>query len=645
MNDPMNVPDDVITDPRLRATLCTGQSAVTAVLDNLLHDDPRPVAVDIETAGLGADSFTVRCVTLAWDADDGMTYSVLLDPRVNGQKRLVADALEHAGLLVFHNGAFDLPPLYYQHLMKLEHVGKVWDTIVAARLGYPDVLESKGLEALADRRELLGMAQSDATMKDAFTSYGVKSSDGFKHMDIDSPVYRLGAMADTVVTLRLAPVLVNRVTEYLSTNPIGPMVVPNAATNPAAWFHGLAAPHIPDVNRALELLEREQTTFRTMARRSMLGLRVDTDYLETYRNDHAEVVAEAEADLEREGLDPESGALGKDLVTLLESRGELPDNWPRTATGQLSAAKKDMAKLEDHPLVVAQQQVATLAKVGRYLEKVSAMAAITGRVHPQVGILGASATGRMSYREPELQQFPNDARGILIPDDGDQWVSIDWSSIEPVVLANCAGDTQFLAEFNVNPDADLYAPIMEAAGVSRKVAKVVVLAAMYGQGRQLLATNLTDATGTPHTTDDAGRIQGEVFAAMPMTDALLKGLLQTGEAVGCTMTADGRRLPVPVYEGRPAGYKATNYFTQGSAYSVLSDTVNRVEHAGLGQSIQLAMHDELVVSAGAADDIRAIMETAPDWLVNFCGHTPVLRTDAQPLLNPEKGWDGRWRYI
>lgn len=614
------VPTYTNWDHRLQAHLATGDHAVQYALDTGAHGPAgKQAALDIEAAGLGADSFTIRCVTAAWETPDG-TVSVLLDPRRDDHARAVTAVTERAALLVFHNAPYDIPPLVHHGLLDLAHVGKVWDTNVAARMAYPDTTVSKNLEKLAVRPDTLGMESSAVTMATAFKAHGLRTlAEGFAVMDVDSAVYRLGAMADTVVTLRLGPVMVERVVEWLTSNP-------------------LVSPHKPDTQGALALLEREQITNRVMLYRSAVGIRVDTEYLDSYRAEHQTALEAAREVLTSAGYDPEAGNLGTQLVETMEAAGELPADWPRTGTGKLKADKAAMARLEDHPLVQAQQRVASLGKVSRYLGKVSRYAEVTGRVHPQVGVLGASATGRMAYSEPELQQFPADARGILIPDDGQDWVSIDWSSIEPVVLANCAGDREFLAEFNVNPEADLYAPIQAVAGVTRKVAKVVVLAAMYGQGRQLLADTLTNATGTPHSVEDAGALQDRVFQAMPETRRILEALRVTGDQYGNTMTADGRRLSIPEFNGKYAGYKATNYFTQGTAYSVLSDTINRLAPAGLADSIQLAMHDELVVTADVADQVKAIMETPPDWLVDFCPDRPVFRTDANPL-------NGRWRSV
>lgn len=612
------VPDYTTHSTSLHADMHTGDNAVAAVRAYLATDmdTPRHVAIDIEAAGLGAQSFTIRCVTAAWVGSDGATHAVLLDPRNEEHAQCVRDLTDAADMLLLHNAAYDVPPLVHYGLMTYESIERVFDTVVVARMAFPDTLVSKSLESLATRSDLLGMVDNDANMNTAFSAAGFrKAGDGWQHMDIDTPVYRMGAMADTVVTLRLGAAIFNRAVDWIVSNP----------TNSEP----------PTNEHAMGLINREQTTNRVMLARSARGIKVDADYLQRYREEHEQRRAAAVQVLTDAGLDPAAGNLGKLVVEYLNARGELPSGWPTTATGALQADKHAMERLRDHPLVQAQQTVAQLNKVSNYLDKVAEYAAVTGRVHPQVGVLGASATGRMSYREPELQQFPHDARGILIPDtQGDTagWVSIDWSSIEPVIIANCAQDHEFLQGFN-DHGADLYAPIVERAGVDRKTAKVVLLAAMYGQGIPLLSRNLGVSE------QEAREIQQRVFTAMPKTVKKLDSLMATARSHGAIYTADGRLLPIPTgADGRLQEHKARNYFVQGSAYSVLSETLNKIHAAGLSDAVVLAMHDELVVESHAAQQIRTIMETPPQWLVDAAGARVVLRTDTNPL--PE-----RWAYV
>lgn len=611
---PVPVPDSRSWYPTLNAWLSTGPSAVDTALG--YHPGCGAVSVDTETAGLGALSFTSKCVTLAWISPTGDTEAVLLDPRDPVQLSVVAKVTAEAPELVLHNASFDVPPMVHYGMMRVEDIDKVTDTIVYARFAYPDTMtQRKDLVALAVT--LLGVPKPGGTMPTSFKAYGYAKADaGWYAMDIDVPIYRYGAMADTIVGLRLVQPL-----------------------RAACWKqtvegHNFGAMGV-DGSTAIYLMEREQTVNRIMMRRSAVGLAVDVDYLSTYSDKHAGALATESNKLEVLGLRPGQGI---DVVEYLDARGELPGNWPRTKTGKLQADKKAMAGLEEmaHPLAVAHRTVATLTRVQGYLEKVAAYVDVTGRLHNQVGVLGASSTGRMAYSEPELQQFPADARPI-IADDGQGLTSIDWSSIEPVVMANCAGDTQFLAPFESG--ADLYAPIVSTANVPRKQAKVVLLGAMYGLGRAKLAKDL----GVSES--DASSIKSRVMSAMRPTSQYMDQVKAFAERNGQAITISGRVLDIErdPESGKYRGYKAVNYTCQGSAYDVLAETLVEMKRQGLSDHVQLAMHDELVVDTQAAPYVQQVMQTPParlTWWANqrATQRVPLLRTDMNDMAN-------RWAYV
>ena len=185
--------------------------------------------------------------------------------------------------------------------------------------------------------------------------------------------------------------------------------------------------------------------------------------------------------------------------------------------------------------------------------------------------------------------------------------------------------------------SDIYQPVVEAAGVSRKVAKVVLLAAMYGQGRDLLAKNLGDARGEPVTPDEAATIQQAVMDRMPAVRNALAVIKRRADQEGFVVTIAGRPLSIPQYRndqtGRMeyAGYKGQNYTVQGSAYDQLADTIVRGWDAGLAGTLRLAMHDEVVVDNEAAADWAALMRVPSADLCRAVERTPVLRTDSEDM--------------
>jgi DNA polymerase-1 len=586
----MNVPDRSWYDPVLDAYLHTGDDAL-GLAQQFQYWNGTPVAIDIETPGL-ARAFEINCVTAAWNLD-GKIHAILLDPVRNEHHfDAVRWLCQHAGQLILHNAPFDVPPLAHHSLISLEMIDKIVDTLLLARFAEPDTMTSKKLESCVKRH--LGMDDFAGGMALAFKAAGYRTiADGYEGMDIESSIYRVGAMADTVQTLRLEPILRAKAIDWTLDHPF--------------IDHGAVHP-----NMAAEILSKQETVNRVMLRRSAVGLAVDTEYLTFYaekidqqRNMHI-------AELAVHGLE---GGMGKGaaLVQYLFDRGELPSGWPRTRTGKLSSTKDDLQRL-DHPAAQAQRQLAETDKIMGYLEKVYRQAEVTGRCHPQVGVLGASATGRMAYSSPELQQFPKDARPI-IADDGQGLTSIDWSQIEPVTMALMAKDDIFLAPFEAGED--LYEPIQRSCGVDRDLAKVVLLATMYGQGPRSLGARIG------HTEESAAQIRRQMLAAMPRSGKWMSQVQQIADIHGRIITAGGRILPVdPGF-----GYKAINFVVQGSAYDVLAHTICEMDRLGIGDHIQLAMHDEVVVDTQVAEQVQQIMMTPPPFLTAWAGREPVLRTD------------------
>lgn len=584
----------------LNAVYTAGSPQTTApALVELLRSG-EPIACDIETFGLGMDARRIKCVAFATARG-----AVVLNPREPADAHACRAMIRAAPELVFHNSPYDVPNLAANGLMRAEDCAKVTDTLIYARLAYPDTLERKSLDALAKR--LLGL-DSEESIKDAFKRLGLSIREGFKQLDIDAPMFLMGNAMDAVVTARLLP----RIREHaLAQTTMG---------HPFSEF-GVRG------EEATRLVEREQRVNRMLLRRAVRGLRVDMEFLESYKTTTGQERAAAEARLSAHGIRPGNA---NDLIRVLEAHGGIPDGYPRTPkTGRCSTTAGNLDKLS-HPLARTYVTAKQIAKVqDDYLVKVSELAATTGRIHPVVNLLAAT-TGRMSVGEPPLQQFPGAARGIILADEGDLLTSIDWAQIEPVVAANVAGDLGVLAGYE-DGSSDLYTQLSLYAGITRKVAKVVLLAQMYGEGLAKLAADLGVEM------DDARDLRDRIWAAMPKVGRLLWKLRTIGQDHRKVFTLSGRILTIPMgrgFDGGPpsvATHKAVNYFVQGSAYDVLAEALIGVDETGLGDAVYLAMHDELVVSSDAAHDVNKIMSTPPERLCFLAKRTPVLRTDMAEL--------------
>jgi len=560
-----------------------------------------PLSVDIETMGLGELAWKPKVVgtattEMAWGAD----------PRDPESLRWLHRVFRAARTIVFHNSPYDVPPLVNLGIMPTDEVAKVWDTLVLARMAFPDTLVPKGLDALAVN--FLGAPKLPADELRKITAakhaaVGARTkAEYFAKADISSRSYLMGNLDDALTAAHLfRPLYESAISRLTQGHPFTDMGITTR-------------------EEAQRIIHREQVVNRTMLARSAKGLRVDEEFLHTYRSSvEAEQITRAAA-LEELGIKPGNGG---ELTAWLDEQGFLPAAYPRTPkTGKPSAKADDLEELA-HPIAKTFVEWKQTDKVGGYLEKVAAMAAVTGRVHPQVSILGASATGRMAYSDPPLQQFPGGARGIILSDEGDELTSIDWTSVEPCVSA-CLSRDLGLAQF-YEGGGDIYQPIVEMAKVTRKVAKVVVLALLYGEGIRALAASLGVSQ------DEARRIKSAVMAAMPGVARFIDQVKGVADRYGIVPTMSGRVLSVPSLNGQVAAYKGVNYVVQGSAYDVMAETVYRVHEAGLADAVYLAMHDELVVSTSAAEDVRRIMQTPPEAMHRWAGRTTTLRTDRADL--------------
>lgn len=515
--------------------------------------------------------------------------------------------------LVFHNSAYDVPNLCINGLMTVEQCNKVIDTMIYARLAWPDTLSSKTLESLCG--DLLGLKSGDPTMTKIFNQLGMTKAEGYRRFDLDRAEFIFRAAMDGLVTARILDPIRDAAYSTLTENhPFTRMGI----TGDAAW----------------ELVEREQIINRLFLRRSAQGLRIDPRFPDEFRRQMHHERRMAVGILEQAGVTPSNA---NQLVAVLDKIDALPPDHPRTPkTGKPSTAKDNLAKI-DHPVARAYVRLKEIEHVqSDYLDKCLELA-VDGRVHPNTDVLKA-VTGRMAMGNPAFHQFPSRgsmkiARNIVLADDGDSLTSLDWSQIEPVVAANIADDTFSLAEYESDdPDrGDMYAGIANQADISRNQAKVTLLAQLYGQGFAKLAEKLNV------TVDEAKALKQSIWLAMPKPMEMSEQLRGIARAHQKVPTLSGRILPIRNVWAPEKGrrevmaYLGINYLVQGSAYDVLAEALIKIEEAGLGDHVYLGLHDELVVSTSVADDIQKIMEDPPPRLIDITNRTPVLRTDRADL--------------
>ena len=274
-----------------------------------------------------------------------------------------------------------------------------------------------------------------------------------------------------------------------------------------------------------------------------------------------------------------------------------------------------------------------------------------GRLHAHInqirGDSGGTVTGRFSMYAPNLQQMPirnefgSELRKIFIPEQGEYWLSADYSQQEPRILTHFAvlnkneGATEVQEAFVKG--LDFHKQTAEMAGIDRKLAKTIGLGVMYGMGYKKMAVDLDIAP------IEAKEMLKEFRSKVPFMQGMLEAVMNRANQVGSIRTYLGRRCKFDLFEPawydpgvfhkalphdeattkwggaikRAGTYKALNRLIQGTAADQTKKAmVDIYEKLGVIPLIQV--HDELncsVKSDKDAKEIKNIMETCIDLKV------------------------------
>ena len=236
-----------------------------------------------------------------------------------------------------------------------------------------------------------------------------------------------------------------------------------------------------------------------------------------------------------------------------------------------------------------------------------------GRVHSSFDQT-ATATGRISSNEPNLQNIPvrtevgREIRAAFVAKPGCVLVDADYSQIELRVLAHMSGDETMRSAFLEGQDihsrtaAEVYGvPLAEVTPAMRSAAKAVNFGIVYGISDFGLAKNLGISR------QEARDFIDRYLARYPKVKAYMDACVENGRSHGYVTTLFGRRRYLPElksanYNQRAFGERAAmNSPIQGTAADIIKLAMVRVNQAlsaqGYKSRLILQVHDELIVEA------------------------------------------------
>ena len=392
------------------------------------------------------------------------------------------------------------------------------------------------------------------------------------------------------------------------------------------------------------------------------GVRVDIDKLERTRN----ALLKREKDLMKQiknmtGMDVEIWA-AQSLAKAFQEQG-IP--YPKTEKGAPSFTKLFLSEHE-HELPKLIVQARNLNKThGTFINTIMKHAGKDGRIHSHINQIrsddGGTVSGRISMNNPNLQQIPARdpelgpmIRSLFLPEEGEQWASVDFSQQEPRILVHYAhvyGQTldrplpkvdEFVEAYRNDPTTDFHTMVAEMASIPRKRAKVVNLAMMYGMGVNKLSDQLDIEL------DEAKDLMKQYHERVPFVKRLMNGVtdrLNARTSGGSIRSIKGRKCRFDLWEPdgfamhkalpyaeatqahgpttrlkRAYTYKALNRLIQASAADMTKQAMVNLYKQGLVPLIQI--HDEIAMSVKTekdAKEVARIMETAVELEVpNLC---------------------------
>lgn len=198
---------------------------------------------------------------------------------------------------------------------------------------------------------------------------------------------------------------------------------------------------------------------------------------------------------------------------------------------------------------------------------------------------------KIQYAIPE-GMLPQ-VRKYIVPDPGKIFIGRDYRAQEMKLLAHFTNGA-LLQALKEDPDRDVHQIAATIAGISRRVAKTLGFAVLYGAGVGRIAETLGISVG------EATRVKNQYLEALPEIKAFQKELNNIGRSRNYTETIGGRRY----YAQKPSvikgflktfEYKLPNYKIQGSAADQTKEAMFRYATTTAYGQLVLSVHDQLVV--------------------------------------------------
>ena len=304
----------------------------------------------------------------------------------------------------------------------------------------------------------------------------------------------------------------------------------------------------------------------------------------------------------------------KQLNTLLFEELKLEPTGKKTKSGYSTDAEALEKMLDAHPVIGLILKYRKITKVySTYVEGLLKYITPAGKVHTSFNMT-ATATGRLSSTEPNLQNIPvagelgGEIRKFFQAPAGEVLIDADYSQIELRILAHIANDPVMINAFKNNEDIHAVTAsqifkveIKDVTPDMRRQAKAVNFGIVYGISAFTLANDLKISK------KEAEEYIASYFEKYSAVKSYLDKTIKDARKNGYVETLFGRRRYLPelkskIFAVRSFGERvALNMPIQGTAADLIKLAMIEVDkalkNAHLSAGLLLQVHDELLLSA------------------------------------------------
>ncbi len=321
---------------------------------------------------------------------------------------------------------------------------------------------------------------------------------------------------------------------------------------------------------------------------------------------------------------------------LFDELGLTPKKKTRSGYSTNASVLKELT--EEHELPGLMLEYREYAKIkSTYIDALPRMRAEDGRVHTSFNEM-VTTTGRLSSSDPNLQNIPvrtdfgRQIRTCFVPlDEGEVFVSADYSQIELRLLAHLSGDEHLIASFNSGEDftpAQLRAcSVFRWTMLRRKCAveQKRLISALCTVSRHMAFRSRSISRSMKQEMID------RYFEVHPGVRTYLDDVVAQAHKDGYAVTLFGRRRYIPELKAKNAAQRgfgertAMNHPMQGTAADIIKLAMRQVQDElvarDLGTRLMLQVHDELDLSVPeseveeVSDLLASVMESVVELSV------------------------------